>query len=60
MKNIKKTFALLLILLIVGAQVSYGKNNVSEIDISVTLRSDGSAYIVQNWRGNLTKLTTNH
>ena len=39
----------LMLLLISGT--AYAKNNVSEIDISVTVRDDGSAYVVQNWQG---------
>ena len=35
-------------------------NHISEIAIDVTLRDDGSAYVVQNWRGTFTEGTENY
>ena len=47
-----------MLLLISGT--AYAKNNVSEIDISVTVRDDGSAYVVQNWQGTFEEGTENY
>ncbi len=35
-------------------------NNVSDIDIDITLRDDGSAYIVQEWQGSFSEKTENY
>ncbi|MBQ3037741.1 MAG: DUF2207 domain-containing protein [Clostridia bacterium] len=36
------------------------KNNVSEIDISVMVQNDGSAYVVQRWSGEFNEGTENY
>ncbi len=51
MKHIKKILITIPFVLILCSSVAFAKNNVSEIDIDVTIRDDGSAYIVQNWNG---------
>ena len=35
-------------------------NNVSEIDIDVSIEADGSAYVVQNWQGEFDEGTENY
>lgn len=49
MKWIKKLLLVAPLMLLLISGTAYAKNNVSEIDISVTVRDDGSAYVVQNW-----------
>ena len=51
MKWIKKLLLVAPLMLLLISGTAYAKNNVSEIDISVTVRDDGSAYVVQNWKG---------
>ena len=51
MKWIKKLLLVAPLMLLLISGTAYAKNNVSEIDISVTVRDDGSAYVVQNWQG---------
>ena len=51
MKWIKKLLLVAPLMLLLISGTAYAKNNVSEIDISVTVRDDGSAYVVQNWHG---------
>lgn len=59
MKLIKKLLvAVPLILALCSGSVL--ANNVSEIDIEVTVKNDGSAYIVQNWRGKFDEGTENY
>ena len=48
MKWIKKLLLVAPLMLLLISGTAYAKNNVSEIDISVTVRDDGSAYVVQN------------
>ena len=50
MKWIKKLLLVAPLMLLLISGTAYAKNNVSEIDISVTVRDDGSAYVVQNWQ----------
>lgn len=50
MKWIKKLLLVAPLMLLLISGTAYAKNNVSEIDISVTVRDDGSAYVVQNCR----------
>ncbi len=60
MKLIKK---LLIAIPVAAALFSYSvaaKNNVSEIAIDVTVRDDGSAYVVQNWTGEFNEGTENY
>ena len=60
MKLIKK---LLIAIPVAAALFSYSvaaKNNVSEIAIDVTVRDDGSAYVVQNWTGEFSEGTENY
>ena len=60
MNLIKKIFVVLSVLLTVCTLNAVAKNNVSEIDINVTVRDDGSAYVVQDWRGNFVEGTENY
>ncbi|MBQ7040010.1 MAG: DUF2207 domain-containing protein [Clostridia bacterium] len=60
MKLVKKLLVILVIALILCSTAVFAKNNVSEIDIKVTVRDDGSAYIVQNWRGKFEEGTENY
>ena len=48
-----------LVLMLCSATV-FASNNVSEIDIDVTVMDDGSAYIVQNWKGTFDEGTENY
>ena len=59
MVNIKKILALTILMLFIFSGTAFAKNNVTEIDISVTIRDDGSAYIVQNWQGTFNEGTEN-
>lgn len=56
-KALKSLF--ILVLMLCGVQAS-AANNVSEIKIDVTIRTDGSAYIVQDWRGTFYEGTENY
>ena len=60
MKWIKKLLTAVPLILILCSGSVLAENNVSEIDISVTVRNDGSAYIVQNWRGEFNEGTENY
>ena len=60
MKRIKKLLTAVPLILILCSGSVLAENNVSEIDISVTVRNDGSAYIVQNWRGEFNEGTENY
>ena len=60
MQGIKKLFALLPLSLMLCFATVYADNNVSGIDIDVTVRDDGSAYIVQNWHGTFDEGTENY
>lgn len=42
------------------AGAAFAENNVSEIGIDVTVRNDGSAYIVQHWHGEFDSGTENY
>lgn len=59
MKWIKKLLLVAPLMLLLISGTAYAKNNVSEIDISVTVRDDGSAYVVQNWQGTFEEGTEN-
>ena len=60
MKHIRKLLITIPFVLILCSSVAFAKNNVSEIDIDVTIRDDGSAYIVQNWNGTFDEGTENY
>ena len=60
MKLIKKLLIAVPLVLILCSGIVLAKNNVSEIDIDVTIRDDGSAYIVQNWKGTFDEGTENY
>lgn len=60
MKLIKKLLIAILLISVLCSGSAIAKNNVSEIDIDVTIRDDGSAYIVQNWHGNFNEGTENY
>ena len=51
MKWTRKLLTAVSLILMLCSTTICASNNVSEIDIDVTVRDDGSAYIVQNWRG---------
>ena len=57
---LKFATALSLMLIVLCSGTVFAKNNVSEIDIEVVVRDDGSAYIVQEWRGNFSEGTENY
>ena len=60
MKRIKKLLMAVPLILIICSGYVLAENNVSEIDIAVIVRNDGSAYIVQNWRGEFNEGTENY
>lgn len=60
MKLIKKLLIAVPLILVLCSSSVLAKNNVSEIDIEVTVRNDGSAYIVQNWCGEFDEGTENY
>ena len=60
MKHIRKLLIIIPLVLILCSTVAFAKNNVSKIDIDVTIRDDGSAYIVQNWKGTFDEGTENY
>ena len=60
MKHIRKLLITIPLVLILCSGAVFAKNNVSEIDIDVTIRDDGSAYIVQNWNGTFDEGTENY
>lgn len=60
MKLIKKLLISVPLILVLCSGSVLSKNNVSEIDIEVTVRNDGSAYIVQNWQGEFDEGTENY
>ena len=60
MKHIRKLLIIIPLVLILCSATAFAKNNVSEIDIDVTIRDDGSAYIVQNWKGTFDEGTENY
>lgn len=55
----KGIFVLLFLLLLVPVQ-AVAKNHVTEIDIDVVIREDGSAYITQVWNGTFSEGTENY
>lgn len=60
MNSVKKLLTAIPIVLSLCSVSAFAKNNVSEIDIEVTVRNDGSAYIVQSWSGNFSEGTENY
>lgn len=60
MTLIKRLLISLLLTSVICSGSVFAKNNVSEIDIDVTVRDDGSAYIVQNWIGEFDEGTENY
>lgn len=60
MKSMKKLLIAVSLVLLLCSTIAFAKNNVSEIDIDVTIRDDGSAYIVQNWKGTFGEGTENY
>ena len=60
MRKIAKISAVISLVLLLFSLPVNAANNVSEIDISVTVRDDGSAYIVQNWKGTFDEGTENY
>ena len=60
MKWTKKLLTAVPLVLMLCSVTVFAKNNVSEIDIDVTVRDDGSAYIVQNWKGTFDEGTENY
>ncbi|MDP4132557.1 MAG: DUF2207 domain-containing protein [Bacillota bacterium] len=54
----KKLFSVFLLITILLCPIcSFAKNNVSEIGVTVTLSPDGTAYIVQNWKTDISEGT---
>ncbi len=60
MKLIKRLLVSVLLVFTLCSGTVLAKNTVSEIDIEVTVRDDGSAYIVQEWRGEFYEGTENY
>lgn len=60
MNSIKKLSVAVPILLSLCFVSAFAKNNVSEIDIEVTVKNDGSAYIIQSWSGEFEEGTENY
>ena len=60
MKWTKKLLIAVPLVLMLCSVTVFASNNVSEIDIDVTVRDDGSAYVVQNWRGTFNEGTENY
>ena len=60
MKRLKRAAVIALLALALTFCAVYAENNVSEIDISVTLCDDGSARIIQNWHGTFDEGTENY
>lgn len=60
MTLIKRLLISLLLTSVICSGSVFAKNNVSEINIDVTVRDDGSAYIVQNWIGEFDEGTENY
>ena len=60
MNQTKKLLMAVPLILSLCCGSALAKNNVSEIDIDVTVRDDGSAYVVQNWRGTFYEGTENY
>lgn len=60
MSFVKKLIGCVLCAGVLFAPAALAKNNVSEIAIDVTLRDDGSAYVVQNWTGEFNEGTENY
>lgn len=60
MKKLYYSFILLILSLCFFVLPAGAQNNVSEIDILVTVRDDGSAYVVQNWQGTFTEGSENY
>ena len=58
--RIFKTLIISLFLVCSLCVCAYAKNNVSEINIDVTIRSDGSAYVTQVWDGVFSEGTENY
>ena len=60
MKQIKKLLIAVPLVLCLCFGTAHADNNVSQIDIDVTIRDDGSAYVVQNWQGTFYEGTENY
>lgn len=60
MRLIKKIAIWVFLLSAFSSGVAFAENNVSEIDINVTLQDDGSAYIIQKWQGSFEEGTENY
>ncbi len=60
MRLIKKLLIVIPVILTLLSSTVYAKNNVSQIDISVVIADDGSAYITQVWQGEFNEGTENY
>lgn len=60
MKLLKKLSVVLCAFLTLAAVPVFAKNNVSDIDILVSVRDDGSARVVQKWKGSFYEGTENY
>ncbi len=60
MKKINRIVSIVYVLLLFFSMTAIANNNVSEINIDVTIRNDGSAYIVQDWIGTFSEGTENY
>ncbi len=60
MKKLYFSFIILILSLCFCALPAGAQNHVTEIDILVTVRDDGSAYVVQSWQGTFFEGTENY
>lgn len=60
MKWVTKIATLILSLSIVLSINVYAENNVSNIDVLINVRDDGSAHVVQKWKGSFYEGTENY
>ncbi|MDD4689666.1 MAG: DUF2207 domain-containing protein [Eubacteriales bacterium] len=60
MKKLNKVLAILCVVLLFCSVTAFASNNVSQINIDVSIRDDGSAYIVQDWIGTFNEGTENY
>lgn len=60
MRLLKKLLVAAALVVCVLLTAVSANNNVSDISIDVTVRNDGSAYVVQNWSGNFSEGTENY
>lgn len=60
MKLLKILFISVIVLFVVSYGAVFASNNVSQIDISVVVKNDGSADVIQKWTGEFNEGTENY